>query len=414
MRRKQLLALGCALALCISGLVPGTGGRIVNASAAASTESKEGETGKEKVNSDTAAEPSGEEKKEQKEEGQNQDKKENTKDTDKEKQDTNKTDASDTKGKDNKSENESADSETKNTEEMNKDKDLSDKEVTEESTENSSALSIFKQEKGDGKENREYVKEDLLDVSLGYDKLELEVNKEFEITLKVSGGEPPYRIEGYAGPDWLKVEGITISGKPPKAGVYVLSYSVIDSKGKVSWGLDSQIVVGGGDDSMPKVKLAADEDDMTVVLGEKFRFPIEISGGAAPYTIKIYSAPEWVRLENNAIVGKATELSEGYGFGISVVDANGTESEMLPCAIKVVKEKQDRDKDKEKDKKDEKTIEASKDKKESTKDNKESSNTTNAVKTGDTAPIAILVVVLIAAGIGIVIFTKKKKKDNDQ
>ena len=165
---------------------------------------------------------------------------------------------------------------------------------------------------------------------------------------------------------------------------------------------------------MPKVKLVTQENDTVVVLGEDFRFPIEISGGTAPYTIKLRGAPEWVKLENGALVGKATELSEGYGFGISVVDANGTESEMLPCAIKVVKEKQDRDKDKEKDKKDEKTIEASKDKKESTKDNKESSNTTNAVKTGDTAPIAILVVVLIAAGIGIVIFTKKKKKDNDQ
>lgn len=413
MRRKQLLALGCALALCISGLVPGTGGRMVHALAVTSAESKEGETDKEKVNQDTLTESSDEGKKEHPEEGQVQDKKEDTKDAGKDKQDTNKTDASDTKGKDSKLEKESTDSETKKTGEKNTDKDLTDKEVAEESTENSSAVSIFKQAKGDGKEKQEYVKEDLLDVSLGYDKLELEVNKEFEITLKVSGGEPPYRIEGYAGPDWLKVDGITISGKPPKAGVYVLSYSVIDAKGKVSWGLDSQIVVGGGDDSMPKVKLAADEDDLTVVLDEEFRFPIEISGGTAPYTIKIYSAPEWVKLENNAIVGKATELSEGYGFGISVVDANGTESEMLPCAIKVVKEKQNKDKDEEKDKKDEKTIEASKDKKESTKDNKESSNTTDAVKTGDTAPIAILVIVLIAAGIGIVIFTKKKKKDND-
>ncbi|MCQ4669991.1 LPXTG cell wall anchor domain-containing protein [Lactonifactor longoviformis] len=413
MRRKQLLALGCALALCISGLVPGTGGRIVNASAAASTESKEGETGKEKVNSDTAAEPSGEDKKEQPEEGQTQDKKEDTKDTDKEKQDTNQSESSETKGSDKKAGSEGTDSETRKADAKNEQKSSSEEEIIEESTADSDAVTLFKQVNGDGKEKTE-TKEDYLDVSLGHDKLELEINKEFELTLKVSGGKPPYKIDGYYGPDWLKVDGITLSGKPTKAGVYLFSYTVSDANGKISWGLDAQIVVGGGDTSMPKVKLVTQENDTAVVLGEDFRFPIEISGGTAPYTIKLRGAPEWVKLENGALVGKATELSEGYGFGISVVDANGTESEMLPCAIKVVKEKQDRDKDKEKDKKDEKTIEASKDKKESTKDNKESSNTTNAVKTGDTAPIAILVVVLIAAGIGIVIFTKKKKKDNDQ
>ena len=329
---------------------------------------------------------------------------EDKKSEEKETQDTKEKQTPDTQNKD-AEKNAEANSDNKDSKE--KDSKFSEDDIKESTTENSETVTLFKKESSVDKDKEDKAKEEsLLDVTLDDSKLNLQINKEFELPLIVSGGEEPYKIYGFAGPDWVKADGITFKGTPPKAGVYVVSYGVEDVNGKISWGLDLQLVVGGGDESMPKVKLAADKSDRTLVMGEEFRLPIEISGGTAPYTIKLCAAPEWMKVENNNLVGKPETILKGYHIGIGVVDANGTEGEMQDYAFYVVETKEEKEKME--------TVEASKEKKDSPKEEKEDSNTSNtskAVKTGDMAPIGILVVLLVAAGIVIVIVTKRKKKD---
>lgn len=410
MKRKRILALGCALALSISGILPVAPIKPAVVLAADSSQSTAGSTNQndKKESSETQTVTSSEDKKDTSE-LQNDVTGEDKKSEEKETQDTKDKQTSDTRNKDSNDTNTEKDVETDSDNKDSKDKDtkFTEDDMKEGTTENSDTVSLFKKENS-GEKDKKDKKEEIsyLDVTVDHSKLNLQINEEFELPLIVTGGQEPYRIHGYAGPDWLKADGITFKGTPPKAGVYVVSYEVWDANDKASWGLDLQLVVGGGDETMPKVKLAADKSDRTLVMGEEFRLPIEISGGTAPYTVKLYSAPEWMKLENNNLVGKPGELLDEYYIGIGVIDANGTEGEIQKYAISVVKTKEEKEKME--------TVEASKEKKDSPKEEKEDSNTSNtskAVKTGDVAPIGILVVLLVAAGIGIVIVTKRKKKD---
>lgn len=239
--------------------------------------------------------------------------------------------------------------------------------------------------------------EDYLDVTVDESQLQLKVNRAFKITLNVSGGEPPYRIYGYYGPDWVQVDGIELKGIPTEPGEYLFSYEVRDANDKASWGLDFALVVGEEVETIPFVRLPSDDGLITLVAGEAFKLPLIINGGTPPYTYEFYGAPDWMKIEGDYFVGKPDKVYDEFLIGLGVSDANSPAGDVYEYTIKVVEKEPE-------------ILQAVQDEKKGPSTPKVSSYKTEAVQTRDTAPVGTMGIALLTACVGTIGIIWRGKK----
>lgn len=255
---------------------------------------------------------------------------------------------------------------------------------------------MYDENEAEGDTSEPVIEEDFLDVAVDESQLHLEVNRAFLITLDVSKGEPPYQIYEYNGPEWAFVRGTEILGTPNEPGEYSFSYKVRDANGKTSTELDVTFVVGEEVGTIPEVKLPSDDGVVTLVVGEAFKLPLEVTGGTPPFTYEFHGAPDWMKIEGDYLVGKPDKVYDEFLIGLGVADANSLAGNVREYTIKMIEKEPEKLPDAQDEKKGSNTAETS-------------SHKIDAVQTRDAAPIGRLAVTLLAAYAGAIAIIKGKK-----
>ncbi len=152
----------------------------------------------------------------------------------------------------------------------------------------------------------------------------------FSVNLTASGGQSPYTFTSANLPGWLGITGNTLSGTPPTPGPFTFSITATDSlssSGSKNFSLTINPVPAVTTSTLP-----------ATTSGLIYSQPLAESGGTAPFTWQISSAPAWLNLSSGGVlsgtaptVGAATP----YNFSVTVTDSAGAISSSQPLSITV-------------------------------------------------------------------------------